>query len=86
MRHAELLDQDEPEREARTLEEAFVHVAKSQEPCVGCAHRQRCARFRLACDSFVGWVDTGRANNLERVPRAEPYAVLFPEDIQGKPE
>lgn len=76
---------DNDGRFKQNMEQALTEVAKDPEPCVGCEHRTKCASLRLACDNFVTWVDTGKANARERRPHAQAYLFLFPEDIQGKP-
>jgi hypothetical protein len=71
--------------EPNTLDDAVIQYTAAAEPCRGCEHRGHCAQFRLACESFVTWVDTCKTGNRPRLPNATSYMFLYPEDIQGKP-
>ncbi len=53
------------------------------EPCHGCTQAQRCKSERLACQTFLSFVNSGTAQfNRPRHPSADTYAALFAVEVE----
>lgn len=63
-------------RPRRTVALAEAVLGETGEPCIQCAHRQRCAGG-MACDSFMHFVHTGRALAAGAHPWNRPNRNLY---------
>lgn len=67
-------------RETQSPPRSNMELPLDQEPCRECSAAQRCATLLLACQQFVGFVETGSSdvsNDFQRRPTRKIFNRLF---------